>query len=80
MTVATEVAALREALNRAKDERGVTPKDIAEAGAVPSFSTVYRFINGEGASLGTVLAIEQGWLIIQAKMDDVKKQLAKGKK
>lgn len=62
--VRDEIKALREALKDAAT-KGVTPKDIAAAGGVPSFSTVYRFMKGDGAAVDTVLAIEAGWLKIK---------------
>jgi len=57
MSVEKEIQALRVALRRAI-KRGVTTKAIAAAGGVRSFSTVYRFMNGNGVALSTVLAIE----------------------
>jgi len=62
--VRDEIEALRQALHEA-DPSKVTPKDIAAAGGVPSFSTVYRFMKGDSVAVTTLLAIEAGWLKIK---------------
>lgn len=67
MSVRKEVDNLREAIKAA---RGITPKAVAEAGGVKSYSSVYRFVGGDGIALSTVLQIEKGWLTLQAKAEN----------
>ncbi len=61
--IAAAVERLRANLNKNKNKPGMTPKDIAIAGDISSFATVYRFMKpGAGASLTTIQAIERGYV------------------
>ena len=73
MSIKEAVDQLRENLKAARDDHGISAVDVAKAGGIPSFSTVYRFMNGDGVSIDTVYALEKAWGKIQPDLSASKR-------